>query len=85
MFDADGRIVLFNARYAKMMGIPAAWLKGLSLLDLIKRRKASGDFAGNPEEQFEQVIAGGAGANQLPGSWTRRPRVRFALSSSRCR
>ena len=58
MFDADGRIVLFNARYAEMMGISAAWLKGRSLLDLIKRRKASGDFAGNPEEQFEQVIAG---------------------------
>ncbi len=28
MFDADGRIVLFNERYAKMMGLSAAWLKG---------------------------------------------------------
>ena len=28
MFDADGRIMLFNERYAKMMGLPAAWLKG---------------------------------------------------------
>ena len=34
MFDADGRIVLFNERYAKMMGLPAASLKGTSLLDL---------------------------------------------------
>ena len=28
MFDADGHIVLFNERYAKMMGLPAASLKG---------------------------------------------------------
>jgi PAS domain-containing protein len=35
MFDADGKIMLFNERYAQMMGLPAASLKGLSLLDLI--------------------------------------------------
>ena len=57
MFDADGRIVLFNERYAKMMGLPAASLKGLSLLDLIKHRKAAGEFAGDPEEFFARVIA----------------------------
>ena len=39
MFDADGRIVLFNERYAKMMGLPAAWLKGRSLLDLFSRKE----------------------------------------------
>jgi diguanylate cyclase (GGDEF)-like protein/PAS domain S-box-containing protein len=57
MFDADGRIVLFNERYAKMMGIPTASLKGLSLLDLIKRRKAFGEFGGDPEEFFARAIA----------------------------
>ena len=57
MFDADGRIMLFNERYAKMMGLPAASLKGLSLLDLIKRRKAAGEFAGDPEEFFARVVA----------------------------
>ena len=57
MFDPDGRIVLFNNRYAEMMSIPAASLEGQSLLDLFKHRKASGDFAGNPEEYFARVIA----------------------------
>ena len=57
MFDADGNITLFNERYAKMMGLPAAWLKGRSLLDLFKRRKASGEFVGDPERFFARVVA----------------------------
>src|ERR1700733_6098532 len=57
MFDADGNITLFNERYAKMMGVSAAWLKGRSLLDLFKRRKASGEFADDPEGFFARVIA----------------------------
>ena len=57
MFDADGRIALFNKRFAQMNSLSSASLKGLSLLDLIKRRKASGDFAGNPDEFFASVIA----------------------------
>ena len=56
MFDADGRIVLCNERYAKMMGLSAASLKGLSLVDLIRRRKAAGEFAGDPEELFARVV-----------------------------
>jgi len=57
MYDADGRIVLFNERYRKMMGLPAASLKGRSLLDLLHQRKASGEFAGDPEAYFAQLIA----------------------------
>jgi PAS domain S-box-containing protein len=57
MFEADGRIRLFNDRYTKMMGVPAESLKDMSLLDMIKRRKASGDFAGDPEELFRRVLA----------------------------
>jgi diguanylate cyclase (GGDEF)-like protein/PAS domain S-box-containing protein len=57
MFDPDGRIVLFNERYAQMMGLSAAWLKGRSLLDLFKHRKESGEFAGDPEKFFARVIA----------------------------
>ena len=57
MFDADGNITLFNERYAKMMGLPAAWLKGRSLLDVFKRRKGSGEFAGDPEGFFARVVA----------------------------
>jgi diguanylate cyclase (GGDEF)-like protein/PAS domain S-box-containing protein len=57
MFDADGRILLFNERYAKILGLPTASLKRLSLLDLIKHRKAAGEFAGDPEEFFARVVA----------------------------
>ena len=57
MFDAEGRIVLFNDRYTKMMGLSAASLKGRSLLDLFKHRKLSGDFAGDPEEFFARAMA----------------------------
>ena len=56
MFDADGKIMLFNERYAQMMGLPAASLKGLSLLDLIKRRKVAGEFAGDPQGFFARVV-----------------------------
>ncbi len=55
MFGADGRIMLFNERYVKMTGLSAASLKGLSLLDLIKHRRASGEIAGDPEEFFARV------------------------------
>ena len=56
MFDADGRIMLFNGRYAKWMGLPAASLAGMSLLELIKSRKAAGTFSGNPQEFFNNVV-----------------------------
>ena len=56
MFDADGNIVLFNQRYAKMMGIPASDLTGLSLLDVFKHRKAKGQFTGDPEKFITGVL-----------------------------
>jgi diguanylate cyclase (GGDEF)-like protein/PAS domain S-box-containing protein len=57
MFDADGRIVLFNERYRELIGLSADFLEGLSLLDLFKRRKTTGDFVGDPEEFFAGVMA----------------------------
>jgi diguanylate cyclase (GGDEF)-like protein/PAS domain S-box-containing protein len=57
MFDADGRIVLFNERYTKMMDLPAGWLKGKSLLDLFKFRRDTVELAGDPEALFARVMA----------------------------
>jgi diguanylate cyclase (GGDEF)-like protein/PAS domain S-box-containing protein len=57
MLDADGRIMLFNERYTKLMGLSAASLKGRTLLDLFKLQKASGEFVGDPEDVFARVIA----------------------------
>ena len=56
MFDPDGHIVLFNRRYSEMMGQSADYLRGLSLLDLFKHRKAAGAFRGDPDEFFARVM-----------------------------
>ena len=58
MFDADGRIVLCNDRYATMMGLSTLSLKGLSLLDLlIKYRNSVGEDASDAEQVFARVLA----------------------------
>jgi PAS domain-containing protein len=57
MFDADGCAILFNERYVQMMKSSAATLKGQCLLDLFRLRKASGEFVGDPEGFFAEVMA----------------------------
>jgi diguanylate cyclase (GGDEF)-like protein/PAS domain S-box-containing protein len=57
MFDADGRVLHFNERYTKMMGLSAAFLKGWFLVDVIESRKANGEFVGDPVEISARVIA----------------------------
>jgi diguanylate cyclase (GGDEF)-like protein/PAS domain S-box-containing protein len=57
MFEKDGRIILFNDRYARLMGIPPTDLKGLSLLDIFKLRKALGHLNGDPDEEFNAVVS----------------------------
>jgi diguanylate cyclase (GGDEF)-like protein/PAS domain S-box-containing protein len=57
MFGADGKIVLFNQRYVEMMKLPAGDLTGLSLLELLRRRKASGLFMGDPERLNDEVLS----------------------------
>jgi diguanylate cyclase (GGDEF)-like protein/PAS domain S-box-containing protein len=57
MFDADGRIVLCNDRYATMMGLSVPSLKGLSLLNLlIKYRQSVGAETSDAEQVFAQVL-----------------------------
>jgi diguanylate cyclase (GGDEF)-like protein/PAS domain S-box-containing protein len=56
MFDAEARIVLFNRRYVEMMELSAETLIGLSLPELLKRRKASGHFTGDAELFFASVM-----------------------------
>ena len=56
MFDAGGRIVLFNERYSRFMGIASERLQGSSLLELFKQRAETGDFTGDPDEFFANVM-----------------------------
>jgi diguanylate cyclase (GGDEF)-like protein/PAS domain S-box-containing protein len=78
MYEKDGRIILFNDRYAKLMGIPPTDLKGLYLLDIFKLRKAAGHLSGDPEEELRAVISdvqeGRPGTRIIeaePGRWIR--------------
>ena len=57
MFDAEGRVILWNERYARMTGVPSASLRGRLLLDLLKMRNAAGDFADDPDEAFARIMA----------------------------
>ncbi len=57
MYDAEGRVVLFNKRYAAMMRVPATLLKGRSLLDLFKHKKAAGEFVGDPDQFFAGLMS----------------------------
>jgi diguanylate cyclase (GGDEF)-like protein/PAS domain S-box-containing protein len=56
MFDAEGRVVLCNPRYSEIVGLPIETLKGLPFVELLKRRKAAGDFAGDPEQYTASVF-----------------------------
>jgi diguanylate cyclase (GGDEF)-like protein/PAS domain S-box-containing protein len=78
MYERDGRIILFNDRYARLMGIPPTDLKGLSLLDIFRLRKASGHLNGDPEEEFRAAVSDvqdGRPSTQIieiePGRWIR--------------
>jgi diguanylate cyclase (GGDEF)-like protein/PAS domain S-box-containing protein len=57
MFDAQGKVILFNQRYSEMMGLPAESLLGRSLLDILKHRKTTREFAADPERHFASIIA----------------------------
>jgi diguanylate cyclase (GGDEF)-like protein/PAS domain S-box-containing protein len=57
MFDADGRIALFNRRYVEMMGLPAEVLMGRSLLDLFEYRKSTGKFTRDANQFFAEILA----------------------------
>src|SRR6185503_1797422 len=53
MFDADGRIILFNDRYADLTGLPATALTGRTLVDVVKTRSS----VSNPEEFAAEIRA----------------------------
>jgi diguanylate cyclase (GGDEF)-like protein/PAS domain S-box-containing protein len=57
MYDADGRVVLFNERYAAMTKFSSSSLNGRHLIDLLKQRGESGDFEEDPEIYYTQLVA----------------------------
>ncbi|MBR0896389.1 EAL domain-containing protein [Bradyrhizobium tropiciagri] len=57
MFDADGRIMLYNERYSEMMGRNGVPLKGRLLIDVLQDLHFVGEWDGDPEELCDALIA----------------------------
>jgi diguanylate cyclase (GGDEF)-like protein/PAS domain S-box-containing protein len=56
MFDAEGRVLLFNERYCEITGLTAERLKTATLLDILQARK-TGVKTENPEEFAEHIMS----------------------------
>ena len=63
MFDAEGRIVLVNERYAMMMGHAAAPRAGQPLIELLRHQKDAGQWTGDPVQFVADLVAGARAGN----------------------
>jgi diguanylate cyclase (GGDEF)-like protein/PAS domain S-box-containing protein len=57
MFDADGRIMLFNERYGEMMGRSRMPLQGRLLIDILQDLRSIGEWDGDPDEFCASLIS----------------------------
>jgi diguanylate cyclase (GGDEF)-like protein/PAS domain S-box-containing protein len=57
MFDANGRIQLFNKNYTMMTGRTDLELRGRSLFDVLEELKAAGRWDGEPGEFVAKLVA----------------------------
>jgi diguanylate cyclase (GGDEF)-like protein len=74
MFDADGRIVLFNERYSEMMDRTDMPLQGRLLIDVLQDQKSIGKWDGDPDEFFNMVVAAAKAGESLTRVVTRNGR-----------
>ncbi|AWM02309.1 EAL domain-containing protein [Bradyrhizobium amphicarpaeae] len=57
MFDADGKIMLFNERYAAMLRRTDIALAGRLLVDVLREEEAKGEWHGDADEFFARLVA----------------------------
>src|SRR5215813_2909739 len=57
IFDAEGRILLFNARNMAMLGRTEQELSGRLLLDILWEQKNDGRWPAEPDEFFARLVA----------------------------
>ena len=57
MFDADGKIILFNERYAAMLRRTDVPLAGRLLVDVLREEQAKGQWQGDADEFFARLVA----------------------------
>jgi diguanylate cyclase (GGDEF)-like protein/PAS domain S-box-containing protein len=75
MFDADGRIMLNNERYAEMMGRTGMELQGRLLLDVLRQQKALNRWDGDPDQFVASVIAAAKAGNSVTRTVSRNGRA----------
>src|SRR5205823_3483235 len=57
MFDSTGRLVVRNDRYVEMYDLPPETVKpGCTLEDIIRIRKATGNFDGDPAQYCSELL-----------------------------
>src|SRR3954469_3727210 len=74
MFDAEGRILLFNERYSEMMDRTDVPLQGRPLIDVLHDQKSIGKWDGDPDEFFNMVVAAAKAGESLTRVVTRNGR-----------
>ena len=74
MFDAEGRIVLFNQRYSEMMGRTGLNLQGRTLVDVLRHQKSIGEWEGDPDEFFTRLVSEAKAGNALTKTVVQRGR-----------
>lgn len=74
MFDAEGRILLFNERYSEMMDRTDVPLQGRLLIDVLQDQKSVGKWDGDPDEFFTMVVAAAKAGESLTRVVTRNGR-----------
>ncbi len=57
MFDADGRILLFNERYAAMLRRSDMQLAGRPLLDVLREEQGRSQWNDDPDKFFARLVA----------------------------
>jgi diguanylate cyclase (GGDEF)-like protein/PAS domain S-box-containing protein len=57
MFDAEGRIMLFNERYGEMMGRRRLPLQGRLLIDVLQDLRSIGEWDGDPDQFCAGLIS----------------------------
>jgi diguanylate cyclase (GGDEF)-like protein len=79
LYDAEGRIIVFNRRYCELMGENESQLQGLLLVDVLRRRAAAGGFLPDPGEYVASILAkvraGEIASVEVPGANNRILRV----------
>jgi len=75
MFDVQGHIVLFNERFTSMMGKMIVGFRGKSLLELLQRARAAGEWDGDPDHFFAKLLEEARAGETVTRIFERRQRA----------